>query len=131
MGGILAVPRVDEFVHQEQLDLYFEIYPSPQELRDATALAVRYEVRPLPPKQWSFWDQLRPDFQRRMDPAQRAAVQATFTFMPRSDREPQQLTIDLHALRPGPYELVVELVDTATGETQRRRALFDYKPNPS
>ncbi len=128
MGGVIAVPRVDDRIEHEKLHLYFEIYPSRRLLRDRTPLAVRYAVRPLPPRQWSFWDQLHPDFRRRMDPKQQPAVQATFTFLPASDLERQQLSIDLGALHPGSYELEVELVDTATGEETSRRAEFDYAP---
>ena len=126
MGGVIAVPRVDTKIEEELLHLYFEVYPTERAVREQTAVAVRYEVRRLPPRTWTFWEQFQPDFHRRLDAQQLPVVQATFTFLPATELEPQQLSIDLSALDPGPYDLVVELVDTATGESTRRHAAFDY-----
>jgi len=126
MGGVIAVPRVDERITEPTLHLYFEASVPERVVREQTAVAVRYAVRALPPRQWSFWDQMRPDFRRRMDPAEKPAVEATFTFLPAADLERQQLSIDLGVLQPGPYELHIELVDTATGATTSRSVEFDY-----
>ena len=130
MGGVIAVPRVDRRIEQELLHLYFEVYPSERAVREQTAIAVRYEVRRLPPRSWTFWEQFQPDFHRKLDAEQQPVVQATFTFLPTSDLERQQLSIDLTALDPGPYDLVVELVDTATGASTSRHASFDYAARP-
>jgi hypothetical protein len=40
--------------------------------------------------------------------------------------ERQKLTIDVGALQSGPYALVVELVDAASGETAVRTAEFEF-----
>jgi GWxTD domain-containing protein len=126
MGGVIAVPHVASLVTRTRLELYFEIYPSRRMLRERTAVAVRYEVRPLPPRNWTFWDQFRPGFRRRLDSTGQPVVQATFTFLPTSDLERQKLTIDVGALQSGPYALVVELVDAASGETAVRTAEFEF-----
>ncbi len=131
MGGVIAVPRVGDRIDHEKLHLYFEIYAPERVVSQQTAVVVSYEVRPLPPRTWSFWDQLKPDFQRKMDPNQKPAVEASFTYLPTSDLERQQLTIDLGTLRAGPYMLVVELVDTSTGARTRRQAAFDYAVHAS
>lgn len=126
MGGVLAVPRVGARVQSDLLHLYFEAYPTQRVLREGTALAVTYEVRPLPPATWSFWDQFRGDYRRRMNPAQRPLVQATFTFLPSAEVERQHLSIDISRLEAGPYVLIVELIDTASGETAGRSVAFEY-----
>ncbi len=126
MGGVIAVPRVGDRIDDEKLHLYFEIYAPERIVNQQTAVVVSYEVRPLPPRTWSFWDQLKPDFQQKMDPNQKPAVEASFTFLPATGLERQQLTIGIEMLRPGPYMLQVELVDTATGARTRRQASFDY-----
>ncbi len=128
MGGVRVVPRVHPRVARNPLDLYFEVYPPERALRERTGLAVTYEVRPLPPATWSFWDQFRAGFRRRMNPGERPVVQATFTFLPTEAVERQQLSIDMSALEPGPYALTIELVDTATGDTTESTVAFEYVP---
>lgn len=128
MGGVLAVPRVHSEVRSTALHLYFEAYPPEALLRARAALVVTYTVRPLPPTTWTFWDQFRSDFRRRMNPEQRAVVQARFTFQPREAIERQRLSIDISTLEPGPYALTVELVDPASGQSTSRSAAFEYVP---
>jgi GWxTD domain-containing protein len=127
-GGVIVVPRTDARIAAEKVLLYFEIYPSRGIQRRRSAVQVRYEVRPLPPRHWSFLDQFRTERRRLHAAAERPVVQATFTLRPTQDIERQQLSIDLGALDPGPYELEVETVDRDTGETAARSVEFDFHP---
>ncbi len=108
------------------LHLYFEAYPPRHVLDQQTGLAVRYQVRPLPPESWSFWGQFSGDYRRQMNAAQRPVVQATFTFLPGNEIERQQLSIDISALDAGLYALTIEVVDPGTGEETGRTIAFEY-----
>ncbi|MFQ5599110.1 MAG: GWxTD domain-containing protein [Candidatus Krumholzibacteriia bacterium] len=124
MGGVVAVPRVSNAIEGDRLHLYFEIYPSGALLAERGALAVSYRVVSLPPPE-TFWDRFKLGYLDRRDASRRPAVQATFTFLPGQEIEQQQLSIDLSAVDPGPYELTVELVDTLTGAASSRTVPFE------
>jgi GWxTD domain-containing protein len=124
-GGIIVVPRVDTRIDTDQVALYFEVYPSRAGLAARRPLALRYEVRSLPPRGFGFWDQFSAEKRARADPNRRPAVHAQFSFVPRQRVERRDLSIDVGHLEDGAYALTVQVGDPATGETASRTVEFD------
>jgi len=124
-GGVRVVPRVGTTIAEGRLQLYFEVYPSRAMQLEHRPLAITYRVLPQPPS-WRF----RQQFRATVPHADRPAVAATFTLMAEESVQRQRLGIDVRALEPGDYRLVVEVRDPLDGSTTSRATGFTL-PAPS